>query len=243
MPRIDPLVSIILVCKNPGGLLRGALESVWSQTDVCTDVVVIDGGSDDGTVAWLDGNRERMGFFSSSPDNGVYDAMNRGVAAARGEWVLFLGADDRLESGVLGAVASRFREAQADVVVGEAVYADGRSYRLGALDTAIRRNFLHHQAAFYRRCLFERHGGFDVSLSVAADYDFNLRLLTAGCGFLSMPSIVSSCGVGGISDAGNWASYAQEISVRHRYFPGWRCWFWDLAAVVRYVRKRIIRTL
>lgn len=243
MPRMDPLISVVIVCKNPGGLLRRAVESVWSQVETNPDLVIIDGGSDDGTVAWLNANQHRFGFFSSALDSGIYDAMNRGVAATRGEWILFLGADDCLEGGSLDAVAGKLREDLADVVVGEAVYADGRVYRLGNQSSAIRRNFLHHQAAFYRRCLFNRHGGFDASLSVAADYDFNLRLLRAGCRFLPISTVVSACGVGGISDAGRWISYGQEISVRHRHFPVWRCWFWDLAAMVRYFRKRMIRIL
>jgi GT2 family glycosyltransferase len=157
--------------------------------------------------------------------------------------VLFLGADDRLREGALARIAPVLRSTGADVVVGEAAFDDGRCYRLGAPTTAVRRNFLHHQAACYRRALFATHGGFDPTLRIMADYEFNLRLLKAGVLFESVPERVADCGSGGLSDAGGWTGYREEITVRHRHFPAWQCWPWDLGSVVRYLRKRLVRSL
>lgn len=235
-----PLVSVILVCRNPGPRVREALASVWTQPD--TEAVVIDGASGDGTREWLETQRRRLGTLVSEPDSGIYEAMNKGVAAARGEWVLFLGADDRMLDRALRELAPVLRQSEAGVVVGEAVYDDGRVYRLGTPTTAVRRNFVHHQAAFYRRSLIAKHGDFATGLRIMADYEFNLRLLQAGVKFQAVPVTVTACASGGLSDAGGWTGYGEEITVRHRHFPAWRCWQWDATSVVRYLRKKIVRS-
>jgi len=237
-----PLFSVIVACKNPGPRLRAALASVWAQRGASCEAVVIDGGSRDGTCEWLESRRTELGALVSEPDAGVYDAMNKGVARARGTWLLFLGADDRLAGDeVLAQVATHLGASQAAVGCGRARFEDGRWYAPAPAWAAIRRNFLHHQATFYRHALFEEHGGFDAGLRIMGDYDFNLRLLRRGAHFEAWPVHVAECAAGGLSDGGSWQGYREEITVRHRHFSAWRCWPWDLGSVVRYVRKRVLR--
>jgi glycosyltransferase involved in cell wall biosynthesis len=239
----NPLVSVIVVCRNPGPRLRAALESVWTQPDAACETVVIDGASTDGTREWLETQQPRLSALISEPDQGVYDAMNKGIAAAHGEWLLFLGADDRLADNALAALGPVLRSTGAGVVVGEAVYDDGRIYRLAGPTDAVRRNFVHHQAACYRRALFAAHGGFATGLKIMADYEFNLRLLQAGVSFEPAPVRVADCSSGGLSDAGGWTGYAEEITVRHWHFPAGRCWLWDAGSVLRFLRKRLRRAI
>ncbi len=237
-----PLVSIIVPCRNPGPRLRDALGSVWGQTDASFEVIVIDGGSTDGSREWLESNRDRIAVLVSEPDGGIYDAMNKAIARASGEWLLFLGADDRLAGdSVLHAASERLLTSPtAGVVVGEAMYDDGRIYRLAARPNPVARNFVHHQASFYRRRVFAVHGSFDTTLNITADYDLNLRLWTAGVRFEPMTLRVAFCGTRGASDCGAWKVYRQEITTRHRHFPSWRCWPWDVASVVRFLRKQLV---
>jgi putative colanic acid biosynthesis glycosyltransferase len=237
-----PLISVVVVCRNPGSRLRDALESILLHDDAAVETIVIDGASTDGTREWLETQRSWLGVLVSEPDSGVYDAMNKGVAAARGDWVLFLGADDRVATGALSHISPLLLQSEGGVVVGEASYDDGRTYPLAATCTAIRRNFAHHQAAFYRRTLFAAHGRFDAGLRIMADYEFNLRLLQAGVRFQSAPVHMAACTSGGLSDAGGWTVYREEITVRHRHFPDWRCWPWDAGSVARYLRKKIVRS-
>lgn len=235
-----PLISVIVVCRNPGPPLRDALASAWAQVGVESEVIVIDGASTDGSPEWLESNRERLAALVSEPDRGVYDAMNKGIVRARGDWVLFLGADDRfVGSDVFSRAGVVLRKTSAGVVVGEAAYDDGRIYRLGGSASAIRRNFVHHQAAFYRRALFAENGDFEIGLQVMADYEFNLRLWKHGIRFKPLALRLAACRSGGLSDSGRWAGYREEIRVRHLYFAAWRCWLWDAAAVVRCLRKKI----
>ncbi len=239
----SPLISVIIVCRNPGPRLHTALASVCEQQGRDYECVVIDGASTDGTREWLATQHFRLGALVSEPDHGVYDAMNKGVAHASGEWVIFLGADDRFSADDLLSQASPIlRETAAAACIGQARFDDGRLYDFIMKPAPVHRNFVHHQAAFYRRRLFTAHGGFDASLHMQADYDFNLRIFQAGVSFTPLGLNVAECSSGGLSDAGRWANYREEIVVRHRHFTAWRCWFWDVGSVVRYLRKRILRS-
>ena len=239
-----PALSVIVACKNPGPRLPVSLASVWEQRSVDHEIIVIDGGSTDGSLGWLETQRPRFATLTSEPDSGVYEALNKGVAAARGDWILFLGADDRLTGDmVLSEAGNWIQRTEAGVAVGEAAYDDGRIYRLRSRVNPLVRNFVHHQAAFYRRTLFEENGGFDASLAVMADYDFNLRLWKNHIRFKPFPLRIAACGVGGISDAGHWRGYREEISVRHRYFSAARCLLWDIFSLARFLRKKALRSL
>jgi glycosyltransferase involved in cell wall biosynthesis len=239
-----PLLSVVLACRNPGSQLRLALESVWAQAPESPEVVVIDGASTDGTRQWLESQRARLSTLVSRPDTGVYAAMNRGAREARGDWLLFLGADDRLASrSAVADAAPRLRQTDAGVLVCATAFTDGRTFGPGPQRHVRARNFVHHQAAFYRRPLLVDHGGFDESLRVMADYDLNLRLWRRGITFGSAALSVTVCGVAGLSDSGRWCGYAEEIRVRHRHFPAWQCWPWDAGSIARFMRKRVLVTV
>lgn len=239
-----PPLSVIVACKNPGPRLPAALASVWEQRWVEPELIVIDGGSTNGTREWLETERARLATLVSEPDGGVYDAMNKGIAAAQGEWVLFLGADDRLLGEmVLSEALNWMKRTEAGVAAGEAAYDDGRIYKLRSRVNPLARNFVHHQAAFYRRSLFAENGGFDASLAIMADYDFNLRLWKNRVRFKPIPLRIAACGVRGMSDSGHWRGYREEIAVRHRYFPAPRCLLWDALSITRFLRKRVWRAL
>jgi len=238
-----PQFSIIIACKNPGPQLARAAESVWDQTDTSNELVVVDGASTDGTRDWLETHGARLGGFLSEPDRGVYEAMNKGARLAHGEWLLFLGADDRLASTNTLAEVHQIAAAipEARWLCGSASYADGRVWPAPVRPNVRYRNFLHHQAAFYHRSLFERFQ-YDETLRIQADYDLNLRLWCAGIRPVPLPVRVAICSAGGLSDGGHWANYREEIAVRHRYFPAWRCAVWDAGSVARWLRKRIVRS-
>jgi putative colanic acid biosynthesis glycosyltransferase len=236
-----PLITVVVVCRNPGPRVREALASVWSQAGTEVETVVIDGASADGTREWLEGQKARLGALVSEPDAGIYEAMNKGIVLAKGEWLLFLGADDRLDNDALARISPMLRQTKSAVVTGETAYDDGRIYFPAGIDRAIRRNFIHHQATFYRRTLFASHGRFETGLRIMADYEFNLRLLASGMHFGSVALRVANCGRGGLSDAGGWIGYREEIQVRHRYFAAWRCWPWDAGSLIRFLRKKTMR--
>ena len=237
-----PALSVILVCKNPGPRLQAALASVWAQLHIHPEIIVIDGGSTDGSREWLTAQRARLTTLVSEPDAGIYPAMNQGIALATGAWILFLGADDRLVGDmVLSEALNWMNKTEAGVAAGEVAYDDGRIYKLRSNVNPCARNFVHHQGTFYRRSLFAENDAFDTSLAVMADYEFNVRLWKNRVRFKPIPLRIAACGTGGLSDSGRWRGYREEIAVRHRYFAFGRCLVWDALSVVRYVRKKIVR--
>jgi glycosyltransferase involved in cell wall biosynthesis len=192
----QPTFSVIVVCRNPGAHLRTTLASVWAQRDGAAELIVIDGGSTDGSREWLESRQTDISTLVSEPDAGIYDAMNKGVAVARGEWIYFLGADDRLAGDqVLREASALLRKNAGDVFSGEATFEDGRTYGLPARVNPVARNFVHHQATFYRRVLFQTRGGFDTGFAIMADYEFNLRLWTNGVRFEPLPLRQRRCQV------------------------------------------------
>ena len=237
-----PPLSVIVVCKNPGSRLPAALQSIWEQLHVQPELIVIDGGSTDGSREWLEAQRSRLATLVSEPDAGRYEAMNKGVAAAHGEWVLFLGADARLVGDmVLSEALNWMKKTEAGVAAGEAAYDDGRIRKLHSHVNPLAGNFVHVQSAFYRRSLFAENGPFDTSLTLMADYDFNVRLWKSHVRFKPLPLRIAACGARGVSDAGHWRGYREEIAVRHRYFAPGRCWLWDAFSLARYVRGKSVR--
>ncbi len=237
-----PSISVILVCKNPGPRVKAALGSIWQQLHVHPEIIVVDGGSTDGSRAWLESQRERLTTLISEPDAGIYPAMNKGVARATGDWILFLGADDRLVGDmVLSESVNWMKKTEAGVAAGEVAYDDGRIYKLRSHVNPCARNFVRHQGTFYRRSLFAENDGFDPALAVMADYDFNVRLWKNRVRFKPIPLRIAACGAGGRSDSGQWRGYREEIAVRHRYFPFFRCLVWDALSLLRFARQQFSR--
>jgi len=144
--------------------------------------IVVDGGSCDGTAAVMEANRDIIAVGLSEPDRGIYDAWNKGVARATGEWIIFLGTDDRVEPTWLEAVGSS--DTEADVLYGDlaVVHADsGATLQVRRLhpwpeESARLRRWMslpHTGMAHHRRMFAERR--FDTELRIFGDWEFLLR--------------------------------------------------------------------
>ena len=94
----NPVVTVVVAVRNGARSLQRCIVSVAGQTLTAHELIVMDGGSSDGTVEILKANAEKIGYWESSPDRGIFHAWNKAVARARGDWICFLGADDYLWS-------------------------------------------------------------------------------------------------------------------------------------------------
>ena len=211
-------LSIIIPCYNAAETLPQALESIFTQSFRELEIIVVDGCSTDGTATVLkDCPAEKLRHIVE-PDRGIYDAMNKGVALAEGEWILFLGADDRLyDKNVIEDMLGGKRAVdQYDAVIGDIQFDNGR-VRKSRLSAGVRyRNTVHHQSAFYKRTLFQ-HFRYNDSYRVSADYELNLLLFLQGLNVLKRDRIVTVVGLGGASDKVDSCGYAEEIEIRNRY--------------------------
>jgi glycosyltransferase involved in cell wall biosynthesis len=171
-PQRPPLISIITVVLNAANTLQRAIESVTEQNFDDIEYVIIDGGSTDGSLDIIRRYESKITYWRSEPDNGLYDAMNKGVRAARGRWILFLGADDVLVAR-LADIAPLLRD-ERTVYYGD-VYMPRRKLIYDGPFSAYKIMFKNicQQAIFYPRRVFELYP-FDMRYKLWADYVLNL---------------------------------------------------------------------
>lgn len=170
-------VSIIIVTFNANKTIQAAIESITSQVYPHKEIIVIDGGSKDGTINSLVALENKLSYWKSEPDNGIYDAMNKGIKISTGEWIFFLGADDLLSPGILEAIFSGGGHEDIDLLYGK-INLDGSGKTLGKeTDFGQLIDFnIPHQAIFYNKSIFKKLGVYDLKYKVLADYDLNLRI-------------------------------------------------------------------
>lgn len=209
MPRSEaekPLVTIITSTYNAAAHLPSVIRSIREQTYDNIEWIVVDGASTDGTLDIIRQNEDVVDRWISEPDKGIYDAWNKGLGLAKGEWVCFLGADDRLSPDAIAAMLScasaaeepldfisgrvaLFRDRKQTRTIGRPwVWSDFRRYMCVA-----------HTGAMHRASYFQRYGGFDTSYRISGDYEILLRAgrdLRAGF----VDSVVAYALLGGISN-------------------------------------------
>lgn len=201
-----PLVSIITVVFNGLPHVEGCLQSVSRQDYPNLEHIIIDGGSTDGTTDLLRRYDDRVAFWQSEPDRGIYDAWNKGLREAQGEWICFLGADDEILPGAVTAyMALAARHLDAEYISSKVkwVHPDGYSRTVGKpwkWRQFSRYMCTAHVGSMHRRSLFTRLGNYDLSYRIVADYELLLRArhdLKAAY----MPITTAVMRAGGISDS------------------------------------------
>lgn len=172
----QPLFSIITPVLNNRAGLEETVASVLAQPSGLFELLVLDGGSTDGTPALLQQQPEQVRWVSE-PDGGVYEAMNRGLTMASGEFVYFLGAGDTLRPGTLEAVASQIPRRPLTYFYGN-VYAEAyhRVYNGRYSQWKLSRLNICHQAVFAHRSVFARVGEFDTRYAIMADHVWNMKV-------------------------------------------------------------------
>jgi glycosyltransferase involved in cell wall biosynthesis len=190
--------SIVTVCKNPGISLIETLQSLKMQTYGEFELIVVDGGSADGTVQFLQGS-PLVKKYVSEPDKGIYDAMNKGITLASGKYIYFLNCGDSFHAAnVLENVASECNRTDADFIYGNTCLIDSKNNTSSLKDHAGVDKFylfhkpINHQAIFAKKTLFEKVGVFDLGYKVKADHEWIMRCFVSGCRFQYVPIVVSN---------------------------------------------------
>lgn len=190
--------------------MQQCIDSIVRQTYPYKELIVVDGGSSDGTVELLEANTPPINYWITEPDRGIYHAWNKALPAATGEWVCFLGADDFFwDAEVLARLSEQLRVLPPGVRVayGQNMLVNGkgeRLYPLGAPWETVKDKFfsgmcLPHPGLMHRRSLFEAHGPFDESFRIAGDYEMLLRELKQADARFIPNLIVAGVRQGGIS--------------------------------------------
>jgi glycosyltransferase involved in cell wall biosynthesis len=188
--RFDiPFFSIIISTYNAELYLEDAITSIVTQENSSYEIIIIDGASNDKTLAIIKKYIHKISYFESNPDNGIYDAWNKALSHVKGEWLYFLGADDylidsqalyRVEDGIKKIESNNSRVVYAMVQIHDiksnAIWTSNKPWNL------LKKNFfkincLHHQGVFHKRELFKINGNFNTTFKIAGDYEFLLREL------------------------------------------------------------------
>ena len=218
-----PLISVVIAVYNGKATLQQCLDSVTQQTYVRIELILIDGGSKDGTVDLIRANAQQISYWISEPDRGIYNAWNKALAQAKGDWICFLGADDYFRNAhVLNQMAKQLVLVPAEIRVayGQIMLINNSGselYVLGEPWANIKNRFkkvmcVPHPAVMHRRSLFADNGNFDETFRIAGDYELLLRELKTNDAFFIDGIVMTAMRQGGVStDPSNTLSGLHEI--------------------------------
>lgn len=206
-------ISVITVCYNSAATIARTLQSVAAQTWPDVEHIVIDGASSDATMAVVEAYHGSLAAVISEPDRGVYDAMNKGIALATGDVVVFLNADDHyVDNEVLSRVATAMQAEHLDALYGDVAFfrAEDSQKMVRRYDSGqFRPDRLGwgwmpaHPALFVRRELFARFGPFRTDYRIAGDFEFIARVFKHDeLRHRHWPEVLIHMQLGGLSTSG-----------------------------------------
>ena len=205
-------ISIITVSYNSAVTIKDTIESILSQDYENIEYIIIDGGSTDNTVDIVKKYADKIDYFVSEADNGIYDGMNKGIQAATGDIVGILNSDDFYpNSYVISNVAKTFVNQDCDAVYGDLVYVKendsskiARYWQSGEYTIKKIKNgwMLPHPTFFVKKEMYDRHGYYNTDLKSAADYEMILKLLyKKNISVFYIPMILVKMRMGGASNS------------------------------------------
>lgn len=212
MAENKPLITIIVAVLNSKESLERCIESVNNQIYPYRELIIIDGGSTDGTVEILKNNDDKIAYWESKKDRGLAHAWNKALLHAHGNWILFFGADDYFfEENFLSVAASYLKQAETENIriaygqvklmtpSGDLLGIRGRPWENAKKRFFFDNRHIHHQGVFHHKNIFRIHGPFDEFFrDVGCDYEMLLRELKTGKA-LFIPHIMTVATTGGVS--------------------------------------------
>lgn len=200
------LLSIITINYNDKEGLARTMNSVLSQTYTDFEYIVIDGGSNDGSKTIIEQHQDQLGYWVSEPDSGIYNAMNKGIAKANGEYILFLNSGDVLiDDTIIKYVCTAVLKGQA-IYYGDLLYGTVANHTLKRYPNTLSFNYffkggyLPHPSSFIKRNLFERIGLYNENYQIISDWSFFVKAICKyNVGYTHFDKAVSYYDVNGIS--------------------------------------------
>lgn len=239
-------ISIITVCLNAKDTIENTFLSVFNQTYKNFELIVIDGGSTDSTLEVID-KYKGISHFVSEPDSGIYDAMNKGIKLASGDFIFFLNANDVFydENVLENAVSASKNNPQAKILFGDVEYIseDKKTSQIIRFNN-IKDDFslilgnICHQSIFYHKSLFEGFGLYSNQFKIYSDWDFNIKCLVENkVQALYLPLIISKFQLGGIcsSEKNKKICAKEKKSLVKKYYPD----FYFLIVANEFLRTKL----
>jgi glycosyltransferase involved in cell wall biosynthesis len=218
--KLNNTISVITVVYNGQDYLEETIQTVLKQTYQNKEYIIIDGGSLDDTVEIIKKYEDSIDYWISEPDNGIADAMNKGLKVAQGDYILFLHSDDYfLENNTLEK-ASQYLEQDHDLFLYNLYHSDNDRKTLSQpKGMGWRINFktgVLHQSCICARSLFEKIGYFDTNFKITMDYDFFLRAYRAGIKTKRIDFPLSVMRLVGIGSRKDWEGLRERLLEERR---------------------------
>ncbi len=209
---MNPKVSIITVCYNSGNTIEDTLQSVINQTYPNIEYIVIDGVSSDNTLSIINKYKDKITKVVSEKDNGIYDAINKGIRLATGDIIANLNSDDfYIDNNVIADVVATFEKEKTDTLYADLYYVDAvdtnkivrywksKQYKEGLF---LKGWMPPHPTFFVKKEVYQQHGLFDLQFKSAADYEIMLRFIHRfKTSIAYLPRVIVKMRVGGVSNA------------------------------------------
>jgi len=222
--KAQPVLSVVTVVYNNVADIERTMLSVLNQTYPAIEYIVIDGKSTDGTLHIIERYKDKLAKLISEKDNGIYDAMNKGIAAATGDYIIFMNSGD--EFYVNDTVARVFASAEdADIYYGETEMMDEKGNNLGRRRHAAPEKFtwkdfkygmsISHQAIYIKRSLIEPY---DPKYQLSADIDWILRAAKKAKKIVNVHAYVARYKVGGMSKQKHRQSLLERFDIMKKHY-------------------------
>jgi glycosyltransferase involved in cell wall biosynthesis len=235
-----PLFTIVTVVYNGEQFLEETILSVINQTYDNVEYIIIDGGSNDGTLNIIRKYERLIDYWVSEKDSGIYDAMNKGISLSKGELVGLINADDFYDLNAIELVSESFIESEADIIFGtkRLINEELDLYRDIVIEapSSLESVLLHsvHPTVFVKKAVYERMN-FCLDYRVSADYKFMLDSYLSGVTFCKIPKVLACMRMGGISSQLN----KDVVQLKFLYFGR----FQGVIFAVRYYARFYINYL
>ena len=204
-------VSIITVCFDSCNTIQDTFTSVANQDYGDIEYIVVDGGSKDGTLEIIKSNTQWITKYISEPDDGLYDAMNKGLKLATGNVIGFINSDDILDHGsCISEIVDVFNATNTDIVYGDNVYVNPndvskveRYWRSGYFEVnSYKKGWVPpHPATYIKRSAYQKFGNFNTEFKISADYELMLRFIFGNRLYpVYLPKVITRMRTGGLSN-------------------------------------------
>ncbi|MEZ4526824.1 MAG: glycosyltransferase family 2 protein [Desulfobacterales bacterium] len=204
-------ISLITVCRNSASTIENCIQSATNQNYPHLEYIIMDGGSTDGTVDIIKKYQNRITYWISEKDRGIFHAMNKGLQRASGDIIGFINADDFFASDdVLSEISAALENTDYDGVYSDLIYVDQhdadrtvRYWKSGEFSKKKMRFgwFPPHPTLYFRKSVYDRLGFFDDRMKMAADYDLMVRFLYQGnLRMKYLPFVSAKMRMGGVSN-------------------------------------------
>lgn len=210
-----PKISVITVVYNNAKFIEGCIKSVINQDYPNLEYVVIDGCSTDGTSEIIQQHEPKITQYICEPDNGIGDAMNKGIRLSTGDYLIFLHADDHFfEESSISKATEYLQDTNTEILLCDILFGNSHD-RKSSRGFDWKMNFktgVWHQGSLCSKNLFNKVGNFDSTITIAMDYDFFLRAYREGFKAKKCNTILSVMRETGISSRRDWPTLYKRFN-------------------------------